>query len=545
MRDPRFLAVGVLFGVLIGCGGTPISPTKRSTRESAFDSRSSKVISAAEFPAVQPSRPIRAIRPPNGLPTIWPKDVRVNTLISNHGIGTAGEPGIAILPDEVNGTFVFWEDAALGLVRAQRLTADGTALWTGGGITNSAAYQGSPSAVNDGRGGALVAWFDGRNGNCDSVTEMSCALFIQRVDGNGAMKWGEFALPVTSRAGTRRFAIISDGANGAYLAWNSYRGYAYADCCSYYMQHIDADGQPLWVEDGIRVSELPTVASGAGVTKPRLISDGAGGAILAWWNTQSTERPAWLMAQRVDRNGNFLWGSEGVQVSFTGSGHPNFDVTPDGSGGAIIAVQSNDAQDSQHSHVYLQRLGTDGTVMWGSTGVQVSSQVGAQIAPTVVSDGRGGSYVAWTLYDLVQTKNDRISVAHVDAAGNLTWPSEITATATALGQTNPRLVSDQAGGVIVAWQDCRNVSGTECAAAYNLYAQRIGPTGVRFWAPDGFPVSSAVGNQGVDYGNESRPGFEMISVGDSLMFAWPDGRLKQCSASIPQWCDLYAQRLTP
>lgn len=493
-------------------------------------------------------RPSRPPRQPNGTPALWAKDVRVNTLVANHGVGTSGEPGIALVADGLGGMFLAWEDSTAGVIRTQRLDASGSPLWPGGQVIMSGTYQASPSAVTDGRGGALVAWVDGRNGNCDSTTQMNCSIYIQRIDASGSRLWGDSALLVAAWASYplwNRFAMISDGAQGAFLAWSS--GPSYYNCCSFYMQHIGPDGQPLWPASGIRVSELPAINTGPAVTGARLVSDGRGGAIVAWWNQQFVDGSVHLMTQRVDCAGELLWDQRGVEVTFAGSGQANFDAVSDGAGGVILAIQANDVAKSSNTHLYLQRVSDSGQVMWSNSGVMVSADVGAQITPALVGDGNGGAFVAWSLWDLQSRSNNRVAVEHVDGAGNLLWNGPTQVTATSKGQNNPHLLSDHNGGVMVAWEDCRSTAtDSDCVANYDLYAQRIGGTGKRVWAAEGFGVSTAKSNQGIDYGSEKRPGFEMVSDDNGgVMLAWPDGRLKACSSSAMGSCELYAQHLAP
>ncbi len=482
--------------------------------------------------------------------TPWPKDVRVNTLVSNHGVGTAGEHGIASVPDGSGGILLVWEDSGIALLRTQRLDASGAPLWTSGVVSTAGAYQASPTAATDGRGGSLVAWIDGRNGGCDSTSEMNCALYMQRIGPSGARLWSDDGLLITAQErypAANPVSMIGDNANGAYIAWSS--GQGYYNCCSFYMQHVGPDGETLWSANGIRVTELPAIKQGPGVTGARLVSDGNGGVIITWWNQQADNGSMNLMAQRVDPSGSLLWSDGGVQVTFAGAGHANFDAVSDGAGGVIVAVQSNDVAKSTNTHVYLQHVSPDGVIAWSPAGVQASGAVGAQITPSLAADGQGGAFVTWALWDTKSITNNRIAVQHVDSAGNLLWSTENTVTATSKGQANPRISADGNGGAIIAWEDCRSIKTNDgdCIAAYDVYAQRIDGSGQRTWPAEGLLISAAKANQGVDYGAEKRPGFEMLPDGTgAIFFVWPDGRLqKGCVAAPAGLCDLYAQRLAP
>ncbi len=549
MRFHSALAILSVIVMLCGCG----NPNRLLDQTDRRIVGGSKLHANASTPnsGTVPSRPSRPLRG-TAMMSLWAKDIRINTLVSNHGIGTAGEPGIAALPDGSAGMFIAWEDSGLGAIRTQRLDSAGNPLWSGSEVSPNAAYQASPLAVADGSGGWLVAWIDGRNGGCDSIIEMGCSLYIQRLDAAGARRWGDDAFEVAAQArfpAANRVAMISDSAGGAYLAWSSSQSYYH--CCSFYMQHIGPDGQALWAANGIRVTELPATKEGPAVTGARLVADGGGGVIIAWWNQQSDDGSTKLMAQRIDPSGNLLWGDGGVQVAFPGAGHANFDAASDGAGGIVVAIQSNDLPKSSNTHLYLQRVSSDGQVLWGSGGVQASPDVGAQVTPSLLADRFGGAFVTWALWDTKSILNNRIFVQHVDPSGSLTWSQQAAATESSVGQTNPHLLVDSDGGdgVIVAWEDCRSVTTNDidCIAAYDIYAQHIDGSGQRAWDPEGLPISAGKANQGVDYGAEKRPGFEMVSDDSGgVFFVWPDGRLQRgCQVGMLDSCELYAQHLAP
>src|SRR5262249_30757320 len=94
----------------------------------------------------------------------------------------------AEVTDGKGGAIVVWyEDRAGDFdVFARRVRVDGTPLWTANGVslcvTAATTFQVLPRAVSDGAGGAIVGWFDNRNG--------ANALFLQRVDSTGTRLWG-------------------------------------------------------------------------------------------------------------------------------------------------------------------------------------------------------------------------------------------------------------------------------------------------------------------------------------------------------------------
>src|SRR3972149_8452640 len=100
--------------------------------------------------------------------------------------------------------------------------------------------------------------------------------------------------------------MISDGNGGAIIAW-------WDDRTTVYAQRIDAYGNALWGTDGIPICTVQTgMGVGTAESPQKIISDGAGGAIIVW--TDGRYGNADIFAQHVDPNGNILWDSIGVPI---------------------------------------------------------------------------------------------------------------------------------------------------------------------------------------------------------------------------------------
>ena len=106
---------------------------------------------------------------------------------------------------------------------------------------------------------------------------------------------------------------------------------------------------------------------------------------------------------------------------------------------------------------------------------------GIQGGPQVLADGEGGYFVAWHDY---RADDYDIYAQYVDATGSAQWALGVCTETGAQG--NPRLALDGAGGVIVAWDDFRNVA---CA----VYAQRLDADGNKQWAPGGVALIARAG----------------------------------------------------
>jgi len=69
-------------------------------------------------------------------------------------------------------------------------------------------------------------------------------------------------------------AIVTDGAGGAIVVWEDWRSGDHSDI---YAQRLDAGGIALWSPSGVPICTAANLQS-----YPTLVSDGSGGAIIAW-----------------------------------------------------------------------------------------------------------------------------------------------------------------------------------------------------------------------------------------------------------------------
>ena len=118
------------------------------------------------------------------------------------------------------GAIVAWTDLRPGSfgIRAQRLDSDGTVQWgpDGVAVNSTMSVQYGLGLASDGATGALLSWHDGRNGPLD--------IYAQSLDGNGIPRWGTTGIAVCTAAGYQFSSIVvNDGLGGAVLAWPDLR----------------------------------------------------------------------------------------------------------------------------------------------------------------------------------------------------------------------------------------------------------------------------------------------------------------------------------
>jgi hypothetical protein len=247
------------------------------------------------------------------------------------GVALCSAANIQQLPtitsDGAGGAIVAWQDARTGNddVYAQRISAAGAALWTVNGVALSAAtnLQTNPMITSDGAGGAIVTWQDYRSGTSH--------IYAQRISAGGGPTWTADGVALCLAAnGELTPVITSDGAGGAIVTWRDGRPYPAYDI---YAQRISAGGGPMWTADGVALCVATNIQQ-----NPTITSDGAGGAIVTWQDFRGGTSYD-IDAQRISAAGAPLWTADGVALSTAAGDQAYPSITSDGAGGAIVAWQ--------------------------------------------------------------------------------------------------------------------------------------------------------------------------------------------------------------
>jgi len=303
-------------------------------------------------------------------------------------------------------------------------------------------------------------------------------IFVQRLSASGAALWTPNGVALTSGAGHAVTpAIVSDDAGGAIVAWDDARVIPRA----VYAQRVDASGLAQWTPDGVLIgTDLNPTNSNV-----RIASDQAQGALVLWASRLTPVSPVVLDTQRIDAAGALQWTPGGVAiVSSQVAGVPSANVVSDGAGGEIVswrrAAGGND--------VNAQRISSTGAKLWTAAGVSICADPANQNAPVLVADGVGGAIVAWQ--DERGFEYDTYA-QRVNASGVVQWMAEgVLVCNAAPTQVQQAITSDGAGGAIVVWADDRNV-------AFDVFAQRVDGSGATLWTAGGVTVCAEASDDGM------------------------------------------------
>jgi hypothetical protein len=256
---------------------------------------------------------------------------------------------------------------------------------------------------------------------------------------------------------------------------------------------------------------------------PSIISDGAGGAIIAWYDERFTGFTPDLYVQRRLSNGSLAPGFEdnGNTVSLARQSHGWPQLVPDGSGGAVMVYAES---------VLNGNRGLFSKHILPGGGIVPATDAGNTITPDdnssfhidinsqswlIAPDGSGGAWVTWkqgigdadpsiaNIY-LSRVLSDATVAGDFPVSGTL-----IRAGISKLGN-DTCVIADGQGGAVVSWTE-------QYPGGFNLYAKRVTSTGTTAtgWADTGTTVCSRQTVFG-------RP--EMVADGTGGVYiTWADG----------------------
>lgn len=383
---------------------------------------------------------------------------------------TSANTGIYMLPkicsDDLGGAIVCWRDVRDNNydVYAQHIANDGKMLWQKNGIPIVVAPydQDYPRIISDGRNGAFIAWEDAR-------TAVNNYIYVQRINYEGQALWQNQGVKVAETEGFF-ISLALDKNNGLLIAWNG------PGIGGVTAQRMDSAGNRLWGDSGVCVSNRPTNVASNDVA---IISDNTGGAIVAW--SQGDYLKEQVFVQRIDSTGKPLWATNGIPVSDTCD---NICVTlsSDRQGGGLISWARFANGPVENSAVIVQRVTNTGIFLWGQTGISLNATVGGG-ARRHTDDGHGGAFIGHGKY-----------IQHIDSAGNKLLAGEgvqYTIAPTLYYNSAQALNGDQ--GIWNFWT--YHTPDTTNMLANDIYGQYIDIMGNIHWGNFGLPICSLPGIQ--------------------------------------------------
>ncbi|MBC8310701.1 MAG: T9SS type A sorting domain-containing protein [Candidatus Marinimicrobia bacterium] len=242
-----------------------------------------------------------------------------------------------------------------------------------------------------------------------------------------------------------------------------------------------------------------------------------GNMILGWSDTRSGNRD--IYAQKVDADGNELWGDDGLLVVGYAGRQEDPVFISDDNGGVYVIWSDFRNQPISDGQPYAQHITSDGTLSWDGDGIPLSDDKLTEYTLNMCKDGNGGVYALWK-------KKSSSHFASYMNISNSEPSDEVEVISDDWSHTNPSLETAGSGGAAMVWADERN-------ADKDIYGQRLGfdgtnvvlewetiedenEDGVDDYPNGGIPIVTATGDQSsqkVTYYSE-----------DYTVFVWQDER---------------------
>lgn len=286
-----------------------------------------------------------------------------------------------------------------------------------------------------------------------------------------------------------------------------------------------AHGVLLWDPDGV-----PLCTAEGTQYEQDIVSYNNNGAVVVWTDGRKGGTPVDLdiYTQYVQSDGVRPWeytvgATQGVSVC-TASGNQYSPVLCESGGNLFYAWVDERGVDSD---IYAQRVNSDGSIGWPQNGYPVCPLSGDQSNPRIVQDDDGGAIIAWEGWQAGAGNVDLFAQRLDGNGGPQWWPYDtgITVCDVISDQVNHAMIPDGAGGAIIVWEDHRNGADN-----VDIYAQRIDNMGTRSWASTGAAICTAPGRQLAP---------QVASDGDQgAIIVWHDGRDEATTGM-----DIYAQRV--
>ncbi|MGD1048313.1 MAG: FlgD immunoglobulin-like domain containing protein [Candidatus Krumholzibacteriaceae bacterium] len=408
---------------------------------------------------------------------------------------------------------------SMALLGVLSFSAASLAGWIENGVLvcGESGRQFRQEMVSDGHGGAVIAWSDDRTGGSD--------IYAQRVDAFGLPLWQTGGVPICAAAGGQSYLKMAPDASGGTIAvWIDSR----AGGQRLYIQRIDGSGVARWATDGILLSSYFVQ-----IISDVVVPDGYGGAIVAWSDKRSGDYD--LFAQRIDADGNLLWGSEGITVAAAPLDQFGPTLLPDGAGGAIVLWDDNR---TGVTACRAQRIDGEGGPQWAAEGVPCGS---SYLQGGVVSDGAGGAFVAGLTYipgEGLGSWDNSVQVWRIGSNGALRWAGDVTLAGSTWEWPTPGLVPDGCGGVIVVWDG-------EGTAGIDIRGQRLDSLGAKLWGESGVVICDQASDQVEPHVATDGAGGAVISYQDNSVYGqridpngnvlWETNGVSLCGGTSGTW----------
>ena len=266
------------------------------------------------------------------------------------------------------------------------ISSSGTLLWGEGILISDAdATLISPYPVISSDNNIIIQWIR----QTGPFWAANSELYLQKYDYDGNPIWGNpvvAAGPVVFPMGNWLQESIPDQNGGSISAWTEMSG----NVQSAVAQHTDVDGNQTWAT-GVELSDN---SSHFRISPRMALAESNQDLIGAWNESNSGQSQRGIYAQRIDSNGNRLWGSNGIAVVELNGNYDYLDLSVEALGDDIVTVYIEQAV-SMNGDIYSTMLDPSGNAFWIGGRVAITNSNNPKSDMTTV-EGPNCVYIVWS-----------------------------------------------------------------------------------------------------------------------------------------------------
>jgi hypothetical protein len=344
---------------------------------------------------------------------------------------------------------------------AYRVSPSGEMIWGATGImlANNDNFDPSPKVCVTEAGNAVFAW--------QSVPGADSEVRLQKIAPDGQLLWGDGIILAQSGTNfTSPYLLPADG-DHVFLIWHKETGPFWSPNRGLYVQKLDVDGSFVWGSD----VEVYAPAPAGPVVYLELCRDDSDGVIFTWYrSTSATHFHSYV--QRMDATGNLTMPANGTLASVSTDRNHMYPSSAFLSQTQEIVVFFSEQDLNQNMRgIYAQKMDLQGNRLWGEEGKQLIALSGNDYSQFMASGYGDQAICVYQAAEFGNALDAKIQAVMLDSNGDFVWMEQFIDMSTVQSEKLHSVMTGFFEGQWAAvWQDRRNDMG-------DIFAQNIQPDG--------------------------------------------------------------------
>lgn len=299
--------------------------------------------------------------------------------------------------------------------------------------------------------------------------------------------------------------ICRNGEGGAWIAWTDFR-----EGIKVYYQHLNLNGQALQKLQGNTFIQDPENHTGTGIENLTSLQVNPDSTWVLWEDYRKGPNDPDVFLTKVSAEGISIFVDNGLPVCTEPGEQTRPQMISDGKGGIWVAWI--DRRNNRDEDIYYQHISPGGFPYFPITGRVLVSAPRSQAQLQIKPDGKGGFWAVWTDARSFKDQGFDVFLQHVVADGSISLDAggEKLCGGTQDSHT-PVLAEGKEGSIAVLWLDNRN-------AYLNIWMQVLLPNGRRLFPGEGKAIAPGTSHQ-------RQPA--VTAAKDGWLIAWSDERYGQ------------------